>query len=499
KLKSAQELDSRIQSIEDEIKMKNTDFEKKQNNFDKEIQRIDEEISKLMGIKQNYQLLIKKSRKNKSPQKATDFLKQQGYVSIGQVEEQEKQVKAESETLKKKKELEKTHIEKLGKSLKEYQQIQKEFRQLQKKKKVILENVSEFLKNRDFLDSEISRLANNENELIERIGKYEREIDNIKGVGYIFHILNASRAEKVLHYLKKCKETTFSFTDIVTVNDQSERNQSGEKNQSTLRQNLATTLCLMERYLQCYGEFVQNQLRWLDYTEISSLNTDTNEFVEKVEVIVSRLYEINKLEKNHPVIFAFFPQDMMKQFHSKLENIWWNLSDDIMNLEKQSNLPALKSKLLVTKALSTLDEHTKSNCKFRDLFVKHQEALFNNVIDTGKVLKAMDEHRYIDVTSEMSKINQRKDGDAQVERVFEELKNSLSRSLRALAKTTMMKVLTLGDNEVDLKNVIDLEAQLQAIEDAKKYVLEYVGENTMKEIEKIESETKSSIERWLSN
>ncbi|ETO01668.1 hypothetical protein RFI_35772, partial [Reticulomyxa filosa] len=324
------------------------------------------------------------------------------------------------------------------------------------------------------------------------IGKYEREIDN-KGVGYIFDILNAPRAEKVLHYLKKCKETTFSFTDIVTVNDQ-----SVEKKQSTLRQDLAAILCLIERYLQCYGEFVQNQLRSLDYTEISSaLDTDTNEFMEKVEVIVNRLYEINKLEKNHHVIFAFFPQDMMKQFHSKLENIWWNLSDDMMKLEKQSNLPELKSKLFVIKTLIALDDYTKPNCKFRDLFFKHQEALFNNIIDTSKVFKAMDEHRYIDVAAQMFKINQRKDGDVQVERAFEELKNSLSRSLRALAKTTMMKVLTLGDNEVDLENAINLEAQLQAIEDAKNYVFDYVGENTMKEIEKIESETKSSIERWL--
>ncbi|ETN98597.1 hypothetical protein RFI_38895, partial [Reticulomyxa filosa] len=174
-LKSAQELDSRIQSIEDEIKMNTTDFEKEKNNFEKEIQRVNEEISKLMGIKQNYQLLIKKSRKNKNSQKAIEFLKERDYESIKQVEEQENRAKIESETVQKKKqELEKNqtqHIEELDRNLKEYQQIQKEFHQLQQKEKV----------NRDFLDSEISRLANNENGLIEKIGKYEREIDNIKG------------------------------------------------------------------------------------------------------------------------------------------------------------------------------------------------------------------------------------------------------------------------------------------------------------------------------
>ncbi|ETO03159.1 ATPase, partial [Reticulomyxa filosa] len=480
-LKNARELESRIQSIEDEIKMNITDLGKNKSNFDKQIQRVNEEISKLMDIKENYQqLAIKKNWKDKTiPQKAIDFLKKQGYQSIGQVEEQEKKVKAESKTLKKKKkELEKTqtHTEELDKNLKEYQQIQKEFHQLQQKEKVILNTAFKFLKSRGFLDLEISRLANNENELIEKIGKYERGIDSIKGGGYIFDILNASRTEKVLHYLKKCKETTFSFTDIVTVNDQNERNQSGEKKQSTLRQDLVATLDLMEHYLQCY---------------------DTNEFMEKVEMIVSRLYEINKLEKNHPVIFAFFPSDMLRQFYIKLEKTWLNLFDEMMKLEKQSNLPELKAKLFVIKTLSALDEYAKPSCKFHDLFLKHQEALFNNVIDTGKVLKAMDEHCYADVAAEMSKINQSKERDEQVEKVLDELKSSLSRSLIGLAKNTMMKVMKLGDNEVDLDEICKLEAQFQAVEDAKNALFEYVDNNTKKEIEKIESETKSLIEKWM--
>ncbi|ETO03342.1 anchored putative adhesin, partial [Reticulomyxa filosa] len=284
--------------------------------------------------------------------------------------------------------------------------------------------------------------------------------------------------------------TTFSFTDIVTVNDQSERNQSGEKNQSTLRQDLVATLRLMERYLQCYGEFVQNQLRSLDYTEISS---DTNEFKEKVEVIVNRLYEINKLEKNHPVIFAFFPQDMMEQFPSKLEKTWLNLSGEMTKCARQSNFRALNNRISATKALSMLDDYTKPNCKFRDLFLKHQEALFNYVIDASKVLKAIEEHRYTDVDAEMFKINQYRDGDVQAERVFEKLQNSLSRSLKGLINNVMM----LRGNDMNLENVIKLEEQLRWIEEAKNFVFEYIENNTKKEIEKMERETKSLIEKRI--
>ncbi|ETO07983.1 hypothetical protein RFI_29407, partial [Reticulomyxa filosa] len=263
-----------------------------------------------MDIKQSYQQLTKTTNWGDKtiPQQAIDSLKGRGYQSIEQVEEQKDRVKTEFETLKEKKqELEKTktqHIEKLEKNLKEYQQIQEEFHQLQQKKKVILETASKFLKSRDFLDSEILRWINNENELIEKIRKCDHDIDNFKNMGYIFDILNASRAERALNYLKKCKKTSFSFTDRAMTNNQREGDKKGEKNQIILKQDLVATLCLIERYFQYYGEFVQNQLRWLDYTEISSaLNIDTNEFMEKVEVIVNRLYEINKLEKNHPVIF----------------------------------------------------------------------------------------------------------------------------------------------------------------------------------------------------
>ncbi|ETO09024.1 viral A-type inclusion protein, partial [Reticulomyxa filosa] len=61
----------------------------------------------------------------------------------------------------------------------------------------------------------------------------------------------------------------------------------------------------------------------------------------------------------------------------------------------------------------------------------------------------------------------------------------------------MMKMVKLGDNEVDLDEVFKLEAQFQAIEDAKNFVFEYVDNNTKREIERIESETKSSIAKWV--
>ncbi|ETO32003.1 hypothetical protein RFI_05113 [Reticulomyxa filosa] len=102
-----------------------------------------------------------------------------------------------------------------------------------------------------------------------------------KAWGYVFDILNPSRTEKVLNYLKECKAISFSFTDIVAANDQV-KDQRGEKKQSTLRQDLVVALHSVEHYLQCYGEFVQSQLRSLDYTEISSASkTDANEFMEK--------------------------------------------------------------------------------------------------------------------------------------------------------------------------------------------------------------------------
>ncbi|ETN98464.1 SMC domain protein, partial [Reticulomyxa filosa] len=494
-LKIVQDLKSQIQSTENKLRMSERFFQEKRRGPEHEIQRVEDSISRLKDIIQHYQGLNSSWLIFRDPTKAIDYLKEQGYQSIEDIKNKEEEEEEILDKLKKQVgELEKSQnkeMEELKRELKKYQEIQKEYQK--EKENVMLENPSKFLKSRDFSDSEISELIDDETLLFEKIQKYEREISSAKGVGYVFDILNPSRTEKVLHYLKECKATPFSFADIVAGNDQ-----RGEKKQSTLKQDLVATLHAVEHYLQCYGEFVQSQLRSLDYTEISSTpKTDTNEFMEKVETIVNRLNEINKLEKNHPVIFAFFPQDIMKPFPNKLEKTWLNLSDEMVKCERQGNFQALNNRISATKALSMLDDYTKPNCKFRDLFVKHQEALFNNVIDTRTVLKYMEEHCYIDVAAEMSKINQRKDGDGQAERVLEELKSSLSRSLKGLAKNTMIKMVKLGDNEVDLDEVLKLETQFQAIEDAKNFVFKYVDNNTKREIEKIESDTKSSIEKWV--
>ncbi|ETO04255.1 hypothetical protein RFI_33142, partial [Reticulomyxa filosa] len=493
-LTSAQDLDFRIGSIEDELKTSEKALEEKRKDFDNDIQKVQEKITLLEDIGFEYQRLAKKTnwRDKNIPQKAIDFLKEQGYKAIDEVESEEEKEKEKFEQLQERaKQFDDTQIkqiEELNNNLKKYQQIKKEFQKLQSKEKMAFENASEFLKSQDFSETEITRWMNNEPELVEKIKQYEREIEKFKNVGYNFGVLNAARTEKVLNYSKECKSTPFSFTD----------DQSGDKNQGTLKQDLGKALSSVEHYLRCYCEFVHNQLRSLDYTKILTVSkTDVNDFADKVETILNRLNEISKLEQNHPVIFAFFPQDMMKQLIGKLEKCWLDLSDEMMKLAKQSNLPALKSKIFVTKALSALDEYTKLNCKFRDLFMKYQEILFNDVIDTSKVFKAIEGHQYTEVAAEMSILNQRKDGDGQVEKVFEEVKGSLARFLKTLTKSTMMKVLMLGENEVELESVIQLEEQMQWIDDAKNFVFEYVDKKTQQEIEKIENETKSAIEKWM--
>ncbi|ETO35047.1 hypothetical protein RFI_02028 [Reticulomyxa filosa] len=428
-------------------------------NFENEIQKLEEKVALLGDMNSEYQQLAKRNwrEKNKAiPQKAVEFLAEQGYKSIEELENKEQREKekldAVGEEAKQFEESQVKRIDELKGDLKKYQQIKKEFQKLQSKEKMAFENASEFLKSRDFSETEIIRWVNNEPELVEKIKQYEREIEKFKTVGYNFGVLNAARTEKVLNYLKECKSTPFSFTD----------DKNGDKKQGTLKQDLGKALHSVEHYLRCYCEFVHNQLRSLDYTEIATVSkTDTNDFADKVETILNRLNEISKLEKNHPVIFSFFPQDMMKQLIGKLEKCWLDLSDEMMKLAR-NNLQALKSKIFVTKVLSALDEYTKPNCKFRDLFMKYQEIL---------LLKAIEEHLYTEVAAEMSKLNQRRDGDGNAEKVFDEVKDSLSRSLKALTRGTMVKVVMLGDNEVDLQNVIKLEEQLQSIEDAKNFVL----------------------------
>ncbi|ETO18589.1 hypothetical protein RFI_18676, partial [Reticulomyxa filosa] len=201
-LTSAQDLDSRIGSIENKLKTSEKTLEEKTKDFDSDIQKVQEKMSLLGDVSSEYQRLAKKvTWKDKIiPQKAIEFLKEQGYKEIDEVEREEAKEQAKFEQLqegaKQFDEAQKKQIEELNKDLKKYQQIKKEFQRLQSKEKMAFENASEFLKSRDFSETEIIRWVNNEPELVEKIKQYEREIEKFKTVGYNFGVLNAARTEK---------------------------------------------------------------------------------------------------------------------------------------------------------------------------------------------------------------------------------------------------------------------------------------------------------------
>ncbi|ETO36876.1 hypothetical protein RFI_00186, partial [Reticulomyxa filosa] len=253
-----------------------------------------------------------------------------------------------------------------------------------------------------------------------------------------------------------------------------------------------------------YSIFVQSQLNSLNFTESEATSDNDDEkdddnmdMTEKAENIFNRFTEVKKLQKDYPIIFAYFPQDIIELFDRRLKQTYSNLHDEMMKLAAvETSTKPLKRKITIARALSALDDFAQSNCKFRELFLKHQTELYGNVIDIKPVLEAIEKHEYPTVASELLRIQQNID-DPNMKRAFDNIKISLSRFLNTLAKSTLKKVLLLGDDEVDLNRVTELVDNLGHIKEAQHLVIQFVDEVAQKEIEKTADKTKFAIGRWM--
>ncbi|ETO33243.1 hypothetical protein RFI_03864 [Reticulomyxa filosa] len=516
-IENAQKLMSQIQEMEEELTKGCHLLKEKCGQRHGKIQIVRERINKLEAMKQKYNQLNKASNSFSSitsflspsgSKEAVEYIGKQGFKSIEEVQEEEKKKKKALENLKaetlKLKDAHTQKMDEIKNTLQKNKQIRKEFEDLLQKGLSSLGTTVEALKSHNFLQSDIQRLINNENELNEKIHYYEREIAKIKNsTGHNFDLLNVSRTEKVLRYLKECKATAFS-TETTTPDQRSNRDRgdgnSEEKKEDyktapPLKQDVANTFDLVEHFLQHYSKFVQSQLNSLDFTESAvSESGDNTKIIEKVEIIFNRLNEVKKLEKSS--IFAYFPEDMLEQFEIKLRQTHQKMADEMLKLDRDTNTKPLRIKIVVASALSALDDFAKPNYKFKDLYMKYQDKIYNDTIDTKPVLDAIKEHRYSTVAAEMFRIKQNID-DPKIERVFNDIKNALSRSLNDLARTTLMKVLLLGENDVDLTGVTKLVDHLEWMKDAQQFALTFVDEVVQRDIERMQENTKSAIGKWM--
>ncbi|ETO15909.1 hypothetical protein RFI_21454 [Reticulomyxa filosa] len=415
-------------------------------------------------------------------------------------------------------------IDKLKEGLQKSLQIKKEYEKMLSREK---EPVIKLLKNHGFLEDEIHRLMNDEDELEEKIQEYEQKINNANAENCTskcrFERLNVSRAEKVLHYIKQCKAICYcltestsnpSATNVETMvvakkkGEEEEEEEEKDTKQITktttttamdLSQMLATTTHSVESFLQSYSEFMESQLKIFDIIDSeTSSKEDKIQAREKVKNIADLLNEVTMLQNNHTLLAAYLPRNLLKQLNNRLQQLWMSMSSEMAKLARQTDFQSLKTKVLVAKSLSVLDEFiTNDNYNFRILFDKYQDRLYNDVIDTKKLLEAIEGHRYTEVASEMSKLKQRAVDNPQVEKVLEDMQSLLSCLLKALMKSTFLEVLVLGENEVNLDSVIKLEEHLQWIEEAKHFVFTYVDQMTQDYISKKERATKSAIGKWV--
>ncbi|ETO30347.1 hypothetical protein RFI_06773 [Reticulomyxa filosa] len=517
KFENVKDLDSKINATKEKLTNIEVKIKSKYQPIANKIQPTEEKISQLESIKQEYGKMTSKPMHKD----AMRYLNARGYKSIQAVEEDIRKGQQNLENLSEEGAIVKKSFQEQVKELKEKldkdEQVKKGYEALLQKGMASLQSITESLKDHGFLESEVQRLINNEKELNDKIRQCEREIAKLKNSGHTFEVLNAARTVKVLQYLKECKTTAFPV-ETTTATDQSDKNGNESSNNETkedekkqtenrsvipLRQETTNTLDLVEEFLRKYSIFVQSQLNSLNFTESEATSNNDDEkdddsigMIEKVESIFNRFTEVKKLQKDYPIIFAYFPQDIIELFDKRLKKMYLDLHDEMMKLAALESTKPLKRKIAIARALSVLDDFAQSNYKFRELFLDYQTKIYKDVIDIKQVLEAIEKHEYPTVASELIRILQNIE-DPNVKRAFGNIKISLSRSLNTLAKSTLKKVLLLGEDEVDLKKVTELVDDLGYIKDAQHLVIQFVDEVAQKEIEKTANKTKFAIGRWM--
>ncbi|ETO05793.1 chromosome segregation protein SMC [Reticulomyxa filosa] len=337
-------------------------------------------------------------------------------------------------------------IDKLKKELQKLLQIKKEYEQMLSREK---ESVIKSLKNHGFLEDEIHQLMNDERELEEKIQECEQKINNANAENCMskcrFERLNVSRAEKV------------------ALHKAIERYKTNYKNNNDNSNGFEPNACNNDSF--GYSEGTESQLKIFDIIDSETSSKENKiQSCEKVKNIVGLLNEVTIVQNNHTLLAAYLPRNLLKQLNNQLQQLWMSMSSEMAKLARQTDFQSLKTKVLVIKSLSSLDE------------------LYNDVIDTKKLLEAIEGHRYTEVASEMLNLKQHAVDNPQIEKVLEDLQSLLSCLLKALMKSAFLEVLVLGENE---------------IEEAKHFVFTYVDQVTQDYISKKERPTESVIGKWV--
>ena len=284
--------------------------------------------------------------------------------------------------------------------------------------------------------------------------------------------LDSIKAEKAFYYLNACKDVFIRNRNVCL-----------------------TVLENLEAFVRNFSEFIHKEIEIC--FDIIKKSSNTNEILDNVRILSSRIQEISDIEKTSPHVFAHFSKtNIVQDWQTELSNYYLELSTEMARLSVTQRTEALNMKLTTAKVLSKLDKFLE-NSKFIDIYNEYQKIFFSQNNDIGQqVIDAIKNFDYEGVAVKMMTLQSSNEVG---KHFYAEAKRPLNAGLEQLIEGTENQVIMLGSTiaREDIRSIVD---NLKRMERAKQFIEKHLDaphkiDESIKKVKSIIEDRKALIDK----
>ncbi|CAF0898623.1 unnamed protein product [Adineta steineri] len=286
-------------------------------------------------------------------------------------------------------------------------------------------------------------------------------------------LIDFNEAEKGFKFLNECKSINIMFgIDSASV--------------------LSTLKNFIREYSIIIHEEIKDSFKFIKEFQ----NGDKQEICKKATLLFERLEELSDITNKYPTVLQYLQNRRIKdECKRDLEKYAADLPGELNFLNSEENTEAFHNKLLIAKALSTVDSFIQGK-KYNEIYSTYQRVFIDAAGERGKrVIENINNFKYEEIQIDLETLRTSKEA-GQGQRCFEQAKRVFNISLYSLLEATKTQTIMLGSKlETDaIKALVD---NLKRIGNAKRYMSEYTDKSDL--IDSCVQEVKGLIEGRMKN
>ena len=239
-----------------------------------------------------------------------------------------------------------------------------------------------------------------------------------------------------------------------------------------------------EKIAQCMNRYMTVIKRQLDYCLDYMESSPSQEF-ERVDFFIQLLFkrfkELTHVRAHFPIVFDFFPKDILSAYFERLAHQHDELSERIPALFMLGDLAEHHVKLTLAKKLSLFDGFLEGTSRsYRELYVEQRKAMDTALQNIPSLNQHMAQHDYYALASALHLLDRKAEqGDAGSRKTLETAKRSLARHLTDYI-TEVINIATLFGYDMNAENIQPLLEGVNRLMQAKQFLIEYIEDEPLK-------------------